>query len=269
MYKFRWLFIITSITLLGSIAMFKQNVAAGGNSKGEILGSPLVFDWFGESPTSDKILFSVLSDRLTLYLSSPKENWETKITDDLGWAAWSPVEDQFIYWTSKGALFWADATTGKANPKLIAQEVTAASFAPHGQALVILRTDFDSSKPGIYLLNLDSQKEELLTQEIASGIGIRGYAPLWSPDSRYLLFLRSARQGEPYPIYNLTSSSKKLGTAPAAGGCGCYGGYHSHMERSGGTTLSGICCATSVSSSTNIYSWTFTPINPCPSAPVN
>lgn len=69
-------------------------------------------------------------------------------------------------------------------------------------------------------------------------------------------------------IYNLTSSSKKLGTAPAPGGCGCYGGYHSHMERSGGATLSGICCATSVLSSTNIYSWTFTPISPCPSAPV-
>lgn len=69
-------------------------------------------------------------------------------------------------------------------------------------------------------------------------------------------------------IYNLTSSSKILGTAPAAGGCGCYGGYHSHMERSGGATLSGICCASPVSSSTNIYSWTFTPLSSCPSAPL-
>jgi hypothetical protein len=64
-------------------------------------------------------------------------------------------------------------------------------------------------------------------------------------------------------IYNLTSSSKKLGTAPSTA-CGCYGGVHSHMERLGGSTLSTICCAVSVSSSSNIYSWNFTPFAICP-----
>lgn len=69
-------------------------------------------------------------------------------------------------------------------------------------------------------------------------------------------------------VYNLSSSTKPLGTAPAPGGCGCYGGPHSHMERLGGSTPATICCALHVFSSTNIYSWTFTPIT-CPNSPSN
>ena len=65
-------------------------------------------------------------------------------------------------------------------------------------------------------------------------------------------------------VYDLTSSSKKLGTAPSGSCGGCYTGPHSHMERSGGSTIAP-CCAVGVSTSTNIYSWTFTPHTHCPS----
>jgi len=67
-------------------------------------------------------------------------------------------------------------------------------------------------------------------------------------------------------VYNLTSSSKKLGTMPTGSCGGCYTGPHSHMERSGGST-SAPCCATDVSTSTKIYSWTFTPFPVCPTSP--
>lgn len=63
-------------------------------------------------------------------------------------------------------------------------------------------------------------------------------------------------------VYNLSSSSKQLGTVPSGSCGGCYTGPHSHMERSGGST-SAPCCAASVSTSTNIYSWTFDPTQ-CP-----
>ena len=69
-------------------------------------------------------------------------------------------------------------------------------------------------------------------------------------------------------IYNLGSSSKKLGTAAVSPpACWCISGPHSHMERTGGSTLAP-CCAVGVTSSTNIYSWTFTPII-CPNSPSN
>lgn len=66
-------------------------------------------------------------------------------------------------------------------------------------------------------------------------------------------------------VYNLTSSSKWLGTVPAGACGGCYTGRHSHMERSGGSTIAP-CCAVGVTTSTNIYSWTFTPHAYCPAS---
>ena len=69
--------------------------------------------------------------------------------------------------------------------------------------------------------------------------------------------------------YNLTSGNKTLGTVPG-GSCdvctfgSCYTGAHSHTERSGGTTVAPCCCS-SVTSSTNIYKWTFQ----CPTGPVS
>ncbi len=71
-------------------------------------------------------------------------------------------------------------------------------------------------------------------------------------------------------IYNLSSSSKKLGTSPAGswscGGSSCYSGSHVHMERSGGTTVAPCCCVDTTKGSTKIYEYIFN--TPCPSAPI-
>jgi hypothetical protein len=57
-------------------------------------------------------------------------------------------------------------------------------------------------------------------------------------------------------MFNLTSSSLKLGYVPS-GSCGnCFTGPHVHMERYGGSTAS-LCCCSSVTTSSNIYSWNF------------
>lgn len=62
--------------------------------------------------------------------------------------------------------------------------------------------------------------------------------------------------------YNLTSSSKMLGTA-ASGSCGtCSTGPHAHMERLFGSTVAP-CCCTTVTTATNIYKWNFDPLH-CP-----
>ena len=60
-------------------------------------------------------------------------------------------------------------------------------------------------------------------------------------------------------IYNLpTSGVLALGTVPSGSPGSCYTGAHSHMERSGstGSTLAP-CCGTTVSSSSNIYKFTW------------
>lgn len=67
--------------------------------------------------------------------------------------------------------------------------------------------------------------------------------------------------------YNLTSSSKDLGSVPA-GACNdcafdCYTGPHCHMERSGGSTSAPCCCLNATQGSTTIYEWSFTcPVQP-------
>lgn len=64
-------------------------------------------------------------------------------------------------------------------------------------------------------------------------------------------------------VYNLTSSSKKIGTVPSGSCAGCTSGPHTHMERSGGTRVAP-CCGIYVTTSTNIYRWTYTPHAYCP-----
>lgn len=56
-------------------------------------------------------------------------------------------------------------------------------------------------------------------------------------------------------VYN--ASSKLLGYAPPCNGCGCgcYTGSHSHMERSGGSTVAPCCCVDTTKGSTAIYRW--------------
>jgi len=59
-------------------------------------------------------------------------------------------------------------------------------------------------------------------------------------------------------LYNLSGSSLRLGTVTTVTGCGCSDGAHSHMEATG-STLSCIapCCGATVSTSTNIYQFTW------------
>ncbi len=62
-------------------------------------------------------------------------------------------------------------------------------------------------------------------------------------------------------VYNLSSSSKRLGYAPAGahscGGSTCYSGSHSHMERLGGQTVAPCCCTDTVKGSTPIYKFIY------------
>ncbi|MDP2362723.1 MAG: hypothetical protein Q8M94_03020 [Ignavibacteria bacterium] len=57
-------------------------------------------------------------------------------------------------------------------------------------------------------------------------------------------------------LYNLSSGSKLLGTVPTGSAGSCYSGPHSHMERTGGVTVAP-CCGATVSTSTNIYRYTW------------
>ena len=57
-------------------------------------------------------------------------------------------------------------------------------------------------------------------------------------------------------IYNLTSSILLLGTATTGSCTGCSTGAHSHMERLGGSVVAP-CCGATVTTSTNIYKFTW------------
>lgn len=56
--------------------------------------------------------------------------------------------------------------------------------------------------------------------------------------------------------YDLTSGSLKIGTVPSGNPGACFTGPHSHMERSGGSVVAP-CCGGTVSTSTNIYKFTW------------
>ncbi len=64
-------------------------------------------------------------------------------------------------------------------------------------------------------------------------------------------------------LYNLSSGTKLIGTVPSGNPGNCYTGAHSHMERSGGSVVAP-CCGATVSSSTNIYKFTWDNGIACP-----
>lgn len=62
-------------------------------------------------------------------------------------------------------------------------------------------------------------------------------------------------------MYNLTSSSRDLGSVPTGScSCGpftCFSGPHCHMEQSGGVSGAPCCCVTANRGSTSIYQWSY------------
>ncbi len=63
-------------------------------------------------------------------------------------------------------------------------------------------------------------------------------------------------------LYNLSGGSTLIGTVPSGNPGSCYTGPHSHMERSGGSVVAP-CCGATVSTSTNIYKFTWNNVT-CP-----
>jgi murein DD-endopeptidase MepM/ murein hydrolase activator NlpD len=158
-----------------------------------------IFDWFGVAPSSGRALYSALGeDGLALYVAASDGSQERMLLKTgLDWATWAPSTDQIIYWTVNGELFLANLDLPQSRVLRLAEGVTSASFSPTGRMLAILRSERDMlhQPVGLYLLNLDTGKETFLTDEVADGVGIRGYAPLWSGDGEYVVFLQSAHIG--------------------------------------------------------------------------
>jgi len=158
-----------------------------------------IFDWFGYSQATGKSLYSIWGEEngLALYTSEANNTYGTVLLKTgLNWASWNPAGNQIIYWTVEGKLFITNVESKQPYTVQLAEEVTSATYSPTGRTLAVLRTDQYTVKysPGIYLLDLDTKKEILLTNNVASGIGIRGYTPLWSEDGEYLIFLQKTPQ---------------------------------------------------------------------------
>lgn len=62
MYKIKLSYTLAPLRIVSAIIISKD-ITAHADSPDEIVSTHLVFDMFGESPFSDKILFSILSDR--------------------------------------------------------------------------------------------------------------------------------------------------------------------------------------------------------------
>lgn len=157
-----------------------------------------IFDWFGFAQSTDKIVYSALEkDGLALYVATLDGSQETVLLDTgLDWAVWAPSGNQLLYWTVDGELSVADLRSPQLTTVRLAEEVTSASYSPTGKILAILRSDEDVrlSSPGMYLLDLVTGEETLLTTEVASGFGMRGYTPLWTEDSSHIVFLQNAQE---------------------------------------------------------------------------
>ncbi len=94
---------------------------------------------------------------------------------------------------------------------------------------------------------------------------------LWDDSNARCYYMGSVKYGHvanpqvvDNTVYNLTSGTKLLGAVPADAFCaGCFEHQHSHMEIVGGQVISLLGCDDTVSSSTNIYRFTWSDNPPC------
>ncbi|HEX8409412.1 MAG TPA: peptidoglycan DD-metalloendopeptidase family protein [Thermoanaerobaculia bacterium] len=180
---------------------------------------------FGRSAETGSILAGFQGDDgISLFMATVDDpNSWTFLSPAVVGAQWAPVGNTYLFHTLAGELNLA----GPEGSKRIADGVRAASFSPDGTKIALIRTgDFSSSddsvdlprrrigaasaqaprgrrrdlsESGLFLYNVATGEETLLSSQVINDWWYLGYAPSWSPDGNQILFVSgwSAADGAP------------------------------------------------------------------------
>lgn len=168
---------------------------------------------FGASSATGQILFTrYAEDGMSLFLTPrAKGDADRLVARAVVGAQWSPDGRTFLYHDQAGDLLLQ--TPSRADK--IATGVQAASFAPDGQTIALVRgpsplaesTNGEGSgvdeadrgsrtrhvsrggQMGLYLYTLLTSQEKLISKKVVTNYWFLGYAPAWSPDGTLILFL--------------------------------------------------------------------------------
>lgn len=166
---------------------------AGRLLKTRIIPAPQLVGIDGQSPTGEAILYRKNAPYDELYLADREGQNEQDIphTDDRVISAhWDWTGEQFLFLTygKRGAWVGEIQPDQRVRVREVAQGVKSASFSPDGKQLILERWP-DSERPGLWLMNLADGSERLVSTRVNELWGHIGYAPEWTAEGRYVLFV--------------------------------------------------------------------------------
>jgi hypothetical protein len=125
---------------------------------------------------------------------------ETLISADIREALWFPDGDAFAYILATDQTFELHRRSFDGLDQILAKEVAFKwSIAPSGQAVAFTREsgyDFDVA-PGLYVVDLETGEERMLSDVDLHGWGSVNDQPSWSPDSDEIILSYWAGPDEP------------------------------------------------------------------------
>lgn len=169
-----------------------------------VITAPNVGEFQGLSPTGEDILYTKprfnAANELEeeLYLADREgqnERHIPHIRDRVFHARWDWTGRQFLFLTSGNRGVWVgDVRPDKSvRVREVADGVMYASFSPEGKQLLLGRWP-NSGRPGLWLLNLADDSERLVSPRVNTSFGDIRYAPEWTADGRYVLFVYMERR---------------------------------------------------------------------------
>jgi len=186
---------------------------------------------FGRSAETGSLLAGFQADDgIALYMATLGEsNSWTFLSPQVAGAQWSPVGSTYLYYTLSGQLILA----GPEGPQRIANGVRTASFSPDGTKIALIRTgEFSSSDDsedptrrrfaaahaeparnrsrnpdpsGLFLYNVATGDETLVSSQVIRDWWYLGYAPSWSPDGNRILFVSGWSAADGAPVLSIAS----------------------------------------------------------------
>jgi hypothetical protein len=125
---------------------------------------------------------------------------ETLISDDVRAALWFPDGETFAYILATDQTFELHRRSFDGVDQILVKDVAFKwSIAPSGQAVAFTRESGYGlvATPGLYVIDLETGEERMLSDVDVQGWGSINDQPFWSPDSEEMIFSHWAGPDEP------------------------------------------------------------------------
>ncbi|MGB0388847.1 MAG: hypothetical protein ACPGWR_28840, partial [Ardenticatenaceae bacterium] len=135
----------------------------------------------------------------TLHIFDVNTGQNQFILDQVHSAAWAPNGQDFAYIVAKPDTYELRWRTAGGEDKLLARDVPRqVSISPSGRMIAFTRESGYqglATPPGLYVVEIESGAERLISNADRAGFGGSGQTPLWSPNEKTVL-LTGARGTE-------------------------------------------------------------------------